>query len=94
MLDQKVQELGQVVNELGLAQYQYGPQASVRRSINSATGSPVHASTERQWRNGLAPLESTRSHLEGKMPTIPEDKQYPRWTWRYVPNKEVGATSY
>lgn len=82
-LDEKVRELGQAISELGLLQYRSGSQTSARKSVNSLTASP---STERPWKNGLsAPLEPPRSqNLEGRLPTILEDKLYPRWTWRCV----------
>ncbi|KAI9794799.1 MAG: hypothetical protein M1816_002927 [Peltula sp. TS41687] len=81
-LDQKAHELGQVISELGFLQTRYGPQQSSRRkSINAGgTGSPSTAA-ERPWRNGVAPLDPSRNQYEGRLPTILEDKLYPRWTW-------------
>lgn len=71
-----MQELGSLVTELGLLKKKYAVPPK-RKSLAATKKSP----DERQWRSGLGLQEVENAML----PTISEDKFYPRKTLKYVP---------
>lgn len=75
-LETKMQELGSLVAELGLLKKK--PTVPPRRKGQAAA--TRRSSDERQWRSGLGLQEVENAML----PTIAEDKFYPRKTLRYV----------
>lgn len=74
-LEAKIQELGGLVS--GLAQLKKGDDGKTRRKSQLTAR---RRSGERQWRSGLC-LQDVEN---GMLPTISEDKHYPRRTLGYV----------
>ena len=75
-LEAKIQELGSLVAELGQIQ-KPGPRCE------SQTAAARRSPDERNWRNGLG-LGEFMDGQDGRLPTISEDKYYPRRTMKYV----------
>ena len=71
-LEAKIQELGSLVAELGQIQ-KPGPRCK------SQTAATRISPNERNWRNG-----EFMDEQDGRLPTISEDKYYPRRTMKYV----------
>lgn len=72
-LDAKIQELGGLVAELGLLQK---PARKARRR----TQSPKRSPNQKEWKNAHTLAEVMGGQQGGRLPTIVEDKHYPRRT--------------
>lgn len=81
-LEEKLTELGELVQELGVVTTAGERRRSLkRRSMDR--GSPKRSPDERTWRSGLRCSEFAGG-LEGRLPPILEDKYFPRKTLEYV----------
>lgn len=74
-LEAKIQELGGLVAELGQLKKQ-----DILPRCKSQTAATRRSPDERQWRSGLGLQEVENAML----PTIAEDRHYPRQTMKYV----------
>ncbi|TKA54722.1 hypothetical protein B0A49_09719 [Cryomyces minteri] len=70
-LEERLQEIGGLIAELGISQ---NPPSKANRKSRSAQRSP----DQKEWKNKPSLAETTCS--EGRLPTITEDKHYPRRT--------------
>ncbi|KAI9877905.1 MAG: hypothetical protein M1830_002460 [Pleopsidium flavum] len=75
-LEAKLEELGKLVSELGIAQNTPGQSNTSPRRTNVC---PARSPDQKNWKNALTLSEVTSSQ-DGRLPPILEDKYYPRRT--------------
>ena len=89
-LDEKVRELGSIINELGLLRLPKCSKVSTPKIHGSTAGSPGQLLRARAWKNGFRLSEVCRNQ-EGRLAPIAEDKPSSKRTLRY--GFEYGLTS-
>ncbi|KAJ9605371.1 hypothetical protein H2200_010028 [Cladophialophora chaetospira] len=90
-LQQKVNEVGDLLGEMGRIPDKVARRGK-RKSRMTGVGERVSSATEQEWRSRLSMREAIaeeRGELDGRLPPIREDKQYPR---RTMENAELSAS--